>query len=42
MYYFSYIGNATYPSGITGHALPVITMNPLFYVSSLYLGSHNT
>lgn len=42
VYYFSYTGNATYPSALTGHALPVITMNPLFYISSLYLGSHNT
>ncbi|MCU5408693.1 lipase [Bacillus cereus] len=42
VYYFSYTGNATYPSALTGHALPVITMNPLFYAPSLYIGSHNT
>ncbi|EOP79331.1 hypothetical protein IGM_06310 [Bacillus cereus HuB4-4] len=40
VYYFSYTGNATYPSAITGHALPVITMNPLFYGPSLFIGQY--
>ncbi|KEK22109.1 esterase/lipase family protein [Bacillus gaemokensis] len=40
VYYFSYTGDATYSSLLTGHALPLLTMNPLMYTSSLHIGKY--
>ncbi|WIY58946.1 esterase/lipase family protein [Bacillus arachidis] len=40
VYYFSYTGDATYPSLITGHALPILTMNPLMLMPSMHIGKY--
>ncbi|MEH7463060.1 lipase [Bacillus thuringiensis] len=38
VYYFSYTGDATYRSLLTGYSVPLLTMNPLMYLSGLHIG----
>ncbi|WLR41230.1 lipase [Bacillus carboniphilus] len=41
IYYFSYTGDATYKSVINQYRLPLLSMNPLFYTTSFYLGRYD-
>ncbi|WP_077324882.1 esterase/lipase family protein [Virgibacillus siamensis] len=40
VYYFSYSGNATYRSIVTGHYLPLVFMNPTMMGPSIYIGQY--
>lgn len=41
IYFFSYTGDATYPSVITEYRRPIVTMNPIFYSTGFYIGRYS-
>ncbi|MFI8687215.1 esterase/lipase family protein [Rossellomorea sp. NPDC077527] len=40
VYYFSYTGDATFHSPLTGYNVPLPSMNPLLYPSGFYIGRY--
>lgn len=40
VYYFSHTGNASYKGLVTGHAYPILTMNPIMIGPSKLIGSY--